>query len=681
MWLIKFAFICVTVSYSFVSVSAQSSWLEWNEGNADEGGPAFQEEEYERLSELAAHPFNINTITKEELEQLPFLSDSLIEHILYYVYKYGPLLSLNELWGVEGMDWQTNRFLRDFIYIGPSGKSDYRFSFKHFLKYNKQELLTRVDIPLNRKAGYASYSAEYLADHPNKKYEGSPLYHNFRYRMEYQKKGFVGVSAEKDAGEPFFSKYNRKGYDFYSAFLFLQDIGRIKALALGDYRACFGYGLVMNQGNFTMGKLDSPLAMNRLGRGISRYSSLSEYGYFRGMATTLRLGERWEWSVMYAFNRLDASVENSFITSLKTDGFHRLKKEEEKRNTVTNNMISSNLYFNTPRLKTGITVVYNIFNKVLNPSFRPYNRYYPRGDRFYNAGIYYKYFFGRFAVSGETAVDKKGRVATLSQLTYSPSVHTSWLFIHRFYDKKYQSIYGKAFGENSKLQNEIGSYIGLETSGIKNIRFLGYMDFFHFFYRKFQVDKDHTSGMEGGCRISYSPDNSLMMLIKYTCKNKPKNLLLPSQEKYVMPHIRHRIQFQTHYALHSHWLLKSKGEYVHTSYGGNRPADGWLINGGVRWQGKQWQLDGSGAYFSTSSFDARVYMYEPGLLYVFSMPSFSGRGYRVALNLRYAYKKCLVFQGKWGWTHYGDRNRIGTGLEAIQGNDKADLQFLLKLKW
>ena len=169
MWLIKFAFICVTVSYSFVSVSAQSSWLEWSEGNADEGGPAFQEEEYERLSELAAHPFNINTITKEELEQLPFLSDSLIEHILYYVYKYGPLLSLNELWGVEGMDWQTNRFLRDFIYIGPSGKSDYRFSFKHFLKYNKQELLTRVDIPLNRKAGYASYSAEYLADHPNKK--------------------------------------------------------------------------------------------------------------------------------------------------------------------------------------------------------------------------------------------------------------------------------------------------------------------------------------------------------------------------------------------------------------------------------------------------------------------------------------------------------------------------------
>lgn len=71
-------------------------------------------------------------------------------------------------------------------------------------------------------------------------------------------------------------------------------------------------------------------------------------------------------------------------------------------------MISSNLYFNTPRLKTGITVVYNVFNKVLNPSFRPYNRYYPRGDRFYNAGIYYKYFFGRFAFPEKPLSTRRG---------------------------------------------------------------------------------------------------------------------------------------------------------------------------------------------------------------------------------------------------------------------------------
>lgn len=64
---------------------------------------------------------------------------------------------------------------------------------------------------------------------------------------------FAGLTAEKDAGEPFFTKYNRKGYDSYTGYLFLQNLGRLKTLALGHYRASFGYGLVMNMG-FSMGK-------------------------------------------------------------------------------------------------------------------------------------------------------------------------------------------------------------------------------------------------------------------------------------------------------------------------------------------------------------------------------------------------------------------------------------------
>jgi hypothetical protein len=77
--------------------------MEWEEQIGEEANLSSWEELYENLSELAEHPFNINTVTKEELEQLPFLSDKMVENILYYVYKYGPLVSLNELWGVEGI--------------------------------------------------------------------------------------------------------------------------------------------------------------------------------------------------------------------------------------------------------------------------------------------------------------------------------------------------------------------------------------------------------------------------------------------------------------------------------------------------------------------------------------------------------------------------------------------------
>ena len=69
---------------------AQSELTAWETYVDNEKDLAYWQEHYEELSELAEHPFNINTVTKEQLEQLPFLSDRLIENILYYVYKYNP---------------------------------------------------------------------------------------------------------------------------------------------------------------------------------------------------------------------------------------------------------------------------------------------------------------------------------------------------------------------------------------------------------------------------------------------------------------------------------------------------------------------------------------------------------------------------------------------------------------
>lgn len=46
--------------------------MEWEEQIGEEANLSSWEELYENLSELAEHPFNINTVTKEELEQLLF---------------------------------------------------------------------------------------------------------------------------------------------------------------------------------------------------------------------------------------------------------------------------------------------------------------------------------------------------------------------------------------------------------------------------------------------------------------------------------------------------------------------------------------------------------------------------------------------------------------------------------
>jgi hypothetical protein len=75
----KYISLCVSVFFTCLNVCAQSSWMEWEEQIGEKANLSSWEELYENLSELAEHPFNINTVTKEELEQLPFLSDKMVE--------------------------------------------------------------------------------------------------------------------------------------------------------------------------------------------------------------------------------------------------------------------------------------------------------------------------------------------------------------------------------------------------------------------------------------------------------------------------------------------------------------------------------------------------------------------------------------------------------------------------
>ena len=178
---------------------------------------------YEDLCEIYDNPFNINTITKEQLEQLPFVSPQLTENILAYLYSYGPMKSLGELQLVEEMDYTTRQLLSHFVYVGEKEETGGNSIWKNMWRYGKHELITRADIPLYQRDGYKSYSDSILQRYPNRKYAGDPYYHSVRYKYSYSDRLAVGFVAEKDPGERFFTS-DHKGYDFYSYYLMLQNI-------------------------------------------------------------------------------------------------------------------------------------------------------------------------------------------------------------------------------------------------------------------------------------------------------------------------------------------------------------------------------------------------------------------------------------------------------------------------
>jgi hypothetical protein len=127
--------------------------------------------------------------------------------------------------------------------------------------------------------------------------------------------------------------------------------------------------------------------------------------------------------------------------------------------------------------------------------------------------------------------------------------------------------------------------------------------------------------------------------------------------------------------------LKTSVDAVHYSFQQGESSQGVLIGQSIGFKFKKLplQLDASAAWFQTDDYASRISMYEKGLLYSFSIPSFYGKGERLAFHARYELNEHFIFQAKYGWTHYRDRDIIGSGLEQIDGNTKSDLY--LQLRW
>ena len=675
---------CLSVVLPVNNLSAQHVLEEIAEQliTNDEDNAYQWENLFEELSDLKENPLNINSATKEQLERFPFLNSQLIENILYYLYKYGAMVSINELMVVEDMDLATFRLLKPFITCQPLEEKTHTPTLKSILKYGKQELSARMDIPLYTRAGYQPFTSDYIKENPNKRYLGPSFYHNLRYKFRYTDKVYIGFTAEKDPGEPFFAGNNKKGYDYYSPYFYIRDFGKIRALALGNYRLNYGYGLVMNT-DFNMGKTTALNTLLNRESGIKKHSSTDEYNYFQGIAGSIQLSEHFTADAFYSYRQMDGIVDNRFITSLKEDGYHRIPRDYEKKNSLTNQLIGSNIQYNGKNFELGLTAVYNFFNKVLNPTYRPYNKYYPRGSDFFNLGANYKFFLKKLTWMGEVAMDKDRRMAMLNTLRYRPKANFQLIAMHRFYDVAYQSMYARSVGEGSMVQNESGFYLGMEADELWYFKLTAYIDFFYFPWKKYQMTKNGTRGIDGVIQLDYSPTHELDMFIRYRYKNKFKDYNPAEGDKITVPYIQQKGRYQLTYSPNDELVLKTTADVVHNAYQHKDPSKGFLIKQsiGYKFPKLPLQLDASVAWFKTDDYASRITVYEKSLLYSFSMPSFYGEGERFSFNTRYELNKHIVLQGKYACTHYRDREVISSGLEQIEGNLKSDLYFQVQFKF
>lgn len=663
------------------SLNVVDNWVEYVNNLLTSAEDEKQVEKlYDELSYRKEHPFELNNVTGYELGLLPFLTDKQIENIISYRNRYGKFLTLYELKNIEEMDFQTIALLLSFVYIDTQTVEKRPITVHNLLKSGLNELQINYSRCIQRKKGYDAYPDSVVENHPGR-YLGEPFYHSFRYSYAFDRKVHLGLVAEKDAGEPFWNRYN-KGYDSYSFHLFLTDMDWLKALAVGDYKVSFGQGLIISH-EFTPGKNADVTQTERRMYGFKRHFSTDEHDFFRGLATTFSRNNV-EVSVLFSDKKLDATPAGDHtVSSLKTDGLHRSKSERDKRRLLPLRVFGANVRYVAPSVCTGVTVLTHSFNGYrLEPLPKPYNRFYFRGSDHTNIGVDYLFRNKGFKLYGETAFSGNKALATLNALQLTPVSYISFLLLHRYYDKRYHALFGHSFSQSSTVQNEKGVYLGMQFTPFPHWKVSLYADFFRFPWLKYGVDAP-SSGKEYRVQTSYTQLTNVSAHIRYTYKQKEKNLLLNGEKNIsIFPYTQQRLRLQAQYGVQS-VVCKTSAEGVLSDEKENEKSRGVMLSQSAGWSSPEWpfQWDIYGAWFCTDDYSSRLRSYEKNILYSFSAPQFYGKGIRLSATFRWDLLTSLSLFTKCAYTRYSDRNKIGTGLEEIEGNTKVDVYTLIRWKF
>ena len=644
---------------------------------------------FDLLDAYRRRPLNLNKATYEELAETFLLSAVQIGQLLEYRDRMGGLFSVYELQVIPGMDLESVRRLVPFIRVG-GDLDDIKIPITRMITEGDRELYVRWQRRLEKARGY-----QLGPEDGTNYYLGSPDRLYTRFRQRYSNKMSFGITAEKDPGEAFFAENNKKrGFDFYSAHFYLRGVNRtVKAVAIGDFSASFGQGLILYTG-FGFGKTSQATNVARGGETLRPYTSVNEISFMRGAGTTLALGDKLELTLfgsrkgingnrigtVLTIDTVEQEILLQNVSSLNLSGFNRTPSEVIDRNVLNQYNYGGSLrYRASRRLKVGLNVLGTYFDNEVLRTPQPYNRFFFSGDRLLNASVDYRYRYKNFTFFGEVAGSRNGSEGQSQKIGVS-QIHGLMLGLDRFVDVSmvyrnygidYQALNARPFGETTGARNEKGVYFGLEVRPAKAWRINAYYDIFRFPYLRFNVDQP-SQGHEYRLRLTYWQKRKLDTYLEV--RSETKGFGTDGDEREfsnldpVIPRTRFQARLHFGYKINAFLEWRSRLDAGFTEDALNGRKNGVMVYQDLHYRPRgPLSFSARMAFFNTDDYDVRFYQYENGLLYNARVVPYFNRGTRTFFLVRYKGIRGLTLEGRIAQTFFTDGTEVGTGLEATGG--------------
>jgi len=637
---------------------------------------------YEDLYYYAQNPLNLNTTTREDLEKIQFLSDFNIEDILEYQRTARDMKSIYELQLLESFSDEDIKHILPFVTV--ASKEDKSIpNLKQVIKYGRNNLFLRTQFLTQQQKGYTD---DVDID---KRYQGNRFKYYTRYQFQYKQKIKFGFTAEKDAGEAFFKSSEKQGFDYYSAHLEANNIGLFKTITLGDYQVRLGQGLIAWSG-LSQGKSSYVMSIRKKYDGLRKYSSTDENKFMRGAGATVQIGEvALTGFVSYKFidgnidfiDTITNDIQN--VTSFQTTGMHRNLGELEDKHSVSEFIYGGNASWRHKSFKIGASYIQYLFGTELNKNTKPYNQFDFQGDRGVNASVDYQANYKNLYFFGEEAISHTGGYALLNSVLMKLAPQFSLALLQRYYTKDYQAYYAAAFAEQSKTTNEKGMYFGTEMHPIRKLKVSAYFDTYSFPWMKFRTYAP-SSGVDFFTEADYSINRYVDAYVRYKQESKSQNSSLEYTGPVpIIPTQKKQLRFHLNYQLARNLILKNRFEFAQYSTSETDNENGWMIFQDVNYQFSSFPLKlNMRIAFFDAPYNARIYAYENDILYGYSIPGYSGQGIRTYLTLKYTVIKNFIdIWLRYANFSYADRDVIGSSYDEIQGINKSEIKFQVRIKF
>jgi len=424
-----YLFLLLFLFFSNGFAQSDSLYEAWSEFNENESGLA------DLLQQLRDDPVNLNFATKEELLNIPFISETLADSILALRKRLNGLRSKRELKSVLGTE--LYRLLKDFFVVRRRRNANGLFDHKN------------------------SYVLS--ADPEAQTYAGNRLYDYNKIDYRFSPSVRAGLVSQKDAGEESF-------WDYLSGFISYESENI--QLVLGKFRFRFGEGLSFADpfAGQKSALVISPFNQRSNG-GLANLSSSENSGLFGLYASAFFFhSSRFYFFYSHTLRDIRTSPYTSDITGINYTGYHRTVLERQRKNGLNEKSLGfayrqrifkylqlstlfSRYRYNPPIVFNPMTVGESAFRR---------QRYKFSGAELRQFGLAYQSIVGQTRLNGELSACNLGGPAFAQSYFYDGRAVQFGLKYWRV-SRDFQSPYGRVFADNRPFPQGVeGIYAAIQ---------------------------------------------------------------------------------------------------------------------------------------------------------------------------------------------------------------------------